>query len=188
MINSSNYSEEIQTMRRLTFHRYLERYVRSLSRTGTNSLYKLAGEVTENLRLREPLLLYAMSFGKTEILLRASRDYPVYSDYKELTSKYKWEDIIEMLKNEDAQLGQNYHKVFNSYIRRRDMPDTNNETKRLMHKRIRKLQKEKCISNYRLYTDLKLNPGNTNAFLKRGDIVKISMGNAEKMLEYIEIA
>ena len=48
-------------MRELTFVGFLSRYVRELSMSGTNSISKLAREAaTNNYRLREPLLLYAL--------------------------------------------------------------------------------------------------------------------------------
>ena len=48
-------------MRELTFVGFLSRYVRELSMSGTNSISKLASEAaTDNYRLREPLLLYAL--------------------------------------------------------------------------------------------------------------------------------
>ena len=61
-----------------------------------------------------------------------------------------------------------------------------NETKRLMRKRIILLQKEKHITNYRIYTDLKLNPGNINSFLKHGDVEKISLESARRIWKYVK--
>ena len=48
-------------MKELTFVGFLSLYVRELSMSGTNSISKLASEAaTDNYRLREPLLLYAL--------------------------------------------------------------------------------------------------------------------------------
>jgi len=173
-------------MQRLKFHRYLERYVRSLSHGKTNSIYKLVKEVSENLRLREPLLLYAYSFNKVDRLLTASINYPVYSEYADMANKYTRDEIMKLLKNNDENLGELYRKVYRSYVARHDMPDTKNNIRRLIHKNSRSLQESKGISNYRLYTDLKLNHGNVNSYLKYGDISKLNMRNAERILEYLE--
>ena len=55
-----------------------------------------------------------------------------------------------------------------------------------MRSKILRLQKAKQITNYRIYTDLKLNPGNTNAWLKHGSHEKISLNNARSILRYME--
>lgn len=46
--------------------------------------------------------------------------------------------------------------------------------------------KKSGVSNYRIYTDLKLNPGNLNAWLKHGDSSKVSLYTARKTLQYME--
>jgi len=173
-------------MQRLTFHRYLERYVRSLSHGKTNSIYKLVKEVQSNLRLREPLFLYAFSVNKGDLLLKASVNYPVHSEYVDMADKYTWDNLLKLLEENDMRVGTLYRKVYRSYVSRRDMPDTVNDVRRLIYKKTRRLQENKGISNYRLYTDLKLNHGNVNAYLKHGDIAKLNKRNTERVLEYLE--
>ena len=51
--------------------------------------------------------------------------------------------------------------------------------------RIRKCQKEKHISNYRIYTDLHLNHGNINDYLTNGNVSKLSLATAQKILDYV---
>ena len=174
-------------MQRLTFHRYLEQYVRSLSYGKTNSIFKLANEVSSNPRLKEPLFLYASSFGKVDILLRASENLPVSFEYENL-AHYSWVQLVKLLEENDVRLDHRYHKAYRSYVSRRNMFDTEKDTRRLMHKKIRKLQESKGVSNYRLYSDLKLNQSNVNAYLKHGDIARISKKIAEKIIEYLEAA
>jgi len=175
-------------LRELTFNGYLKKYVRFLSIEKTNSIYKLAKEVPHNLRLREPLFLYAYSVGKVDILLKATSNYSTCFRYSELVKQYTYEDLLIALEEMDEQLGWDYLKVYKSYCSRRDKSKTNTDTKVLIHKRIRCLQVEKGISNYRLYTDLNLNPSNTNAFLKHGNVGRFKMETAEKMLDYLEAA
>jgi len=175
-------------MQRLTFHRYLERYVRSLSYSNTNSLYKLAKEILDNPRLKEPLFLYALSFDKLDVLLKASRDCQVYFEYTDLASKFERNEFVKLLEENDMRLEHGYRKVYRSYVSRRDMPDTDNDTRRLLHKKTRRLQESKNVSNYRLYTDLKLDQSNVNAYLKKGDIARVNKKTAEDILEYLEAA
>ena len=63
---------------------------------------------------------------------------------------------------------------------------TDDATKSLMRDRIIALQQERSITNYRLYTDLNLNPGNLNAWLKHGDSSKISLANARRVMHYLQ--
>ena len=57
------------------------------------------------------------------------------------------------------------------------------ETQKFSNASVIDLQKKK-LSNYRLYTDLKLNPGNVNAWLKHNDSSKMSLDCARKIYQY----
>jgi len=145
-------------------------------------------EVPGNKRLREPLFLYSLSIGKVDILLKAAIGCQYCSSFTGLAEKYKWEDIVKALEENDVDLSRDYHKIYRSYCSKRDTHDIDRDTKHLMHKRIRELQEAKGVSNYRLYTDLMLNPSNTNAFLKNGALGRLSIEVAEKMLTYMRSA
>ena len=63
-----------------------------------------------------------------------------------------------------------------TYMEMWDIYDANKEkTGRLMKKK---------LTNYRLYTDLKLNPGNVNAWLKHNDSSKMSLDCARQIYKY----
>ena len=47
------------------------------------------------------------------------------------------------------------------------------------------VQSEKGITNYRIYKALNLNPGNVNAFLKCGDVSKVGVNTARKILGFV---
>ena len=121
-----------------------------------------------------------------DLLLKAPINHPVSDEYTNLANKYKWSDLLELLEENNERLNNEYHKVYRSYVSRRDMPDTKNSMRVLMHKKIRRLQEQKGVSNYRIYTDLKLDQGNINAFLKNGEISKVSMKTTEDMIAYLE--
>lgn len=174
-------------MRELTFRGFLKRYVAQLSRQGTNSLYKLAAEAgSGNPRLREPLLLYALYSRKQDILLRAVKDPALWREYDGLLRRYNQEAMVSELAGQTGALSEAYYKVWQSYESEKNAPRRDAGTKELMRKKIRKLQQEKGISNYRLYTDLKLNPGNVNAWLKNGESGKLSIKAARMVLRYAE--
>lgn len=176
-------------MRDLTFAGYLKSYVRSLSTTETNSLYKLAEEAADkNPRLREPLLLYAVFTDKTEVLLGAAKVPALYSDYNNLTNRYDKAGFEAALQEASSPLPEEYKKVWRSYLSKKNRLQNDNHTKDLMRNKVVKLQKAKGVSNYRLYADLGLNPGNFNAWLKYGDPNKVSLDTARRTVKYLENA
>ena len=76
--------------------------------------------------------------------------------------------------------------VDNSYEVKTHMKDNDDNIKKLMLDKIIRLKSEKNISNYRIYTDLRLNPGNFNAFIKNRNIKKLSLSNTRETLNYLE--
>ncbi len=174
-------------MRELTFAGFLKSYVRKLSEAETNNISKLIEEAAEsNPRLREPLFLYALATDKMAVLLRAAKDPTLYLEYKSLADKYEKTELIELLQDPFSPLREEYKKVWGSYLSKKNKVKTDNHSKELMRSRILKLQKVKCVSNYRIYTDLGLNPGNVNAWLKHGAPDKVSLPVARKAVKYLE--
>jgi hypothetical protein len=53
-------------------------------------------------------------------------------------------------------------------------------------RKVNDYKKLKNITNYRIYTDLKLNHGNINSWLKNGDCDKVSLETARRVLKYTE--
>jgi hypothetical protein len=174
-------------VRDLTFAGFLTSYVRSLSKTETNSLYKLVKEAAdENPRLREPLLLYAVFTDNTDVLFRATKDPALYSVYKNLSNRYDKTDFEVALQDASSPLPNEYKKVWRSYLSKKNRLQNDNHTKELMRNMVFKLQKAKGVSNYRLYSDLRLNPGNFNAWLKHGDPNKVSLDIARRTVKYLK--
>ncbi len=173
-------------MRELTFPGFLKRYVRELSLSGTTSLFALAGEAAgENPRLREPLFLYALFSEKEDLLLRAVKDTPLKAPYAMLLQENDKGSLRKALESSDPALPAEYHKVWRSYLSLRDRKKSEDATKDLMRDRILAMQKAQGVSNYRLYTDLELNPGNINAWLKHGKSEKVSLATARRAMEYL---
>ncbi|MBQ5328334.1 MAG: transcriptional regulator [Oscillospiraceae bacterium] len=171
-------------MRELTFLGFLTEYVRSLSKAGTASVFALAKEASsDNPRLREPLFLYALASGKKDILLRAAKKFALEEFYAPALAAIGDNSIKTVL--EENCLPQEYLKVWRSYLAKKNTFRTNDVTKELMRNKILRLQKERNVTNYRIYTDLKMNPGNLNAWLKHGDNSKISLDSARSCLMYL---
>lgn len=175
-------------MRKLTFSGFLQKYVRELSEQNTMSLYKLANEATrKNPRLREPLLLYALFKDKADVLLSATKDKQLHTEYASLLELFDKARMLEALMSQSSNLPSGYLKIWKSYLSEKNRIATDNQTKVLMRNQIVRLQNEKHVTNYRLYVDLGLNPGNLNAFLKHGDSSKLSLDTSRKVLNYLEM-
>lgn len=171
-------------MRELTFLGFLTEYVRSLSKAGTTSIFALAKEASsDNPRLREPLLLYSLASCKKYILLRAAKKFNLEEFYAPVLANIGDKQVETVL--EEKCLPKEYLKVWRSYLTKKNNRRTNDATKELIRNRILCLQKERNVTNYRLYTDLKMNPGNLNAWLKHGDNSKISLDSARSCLMYL---
>ena len=173
-------------MRELTFVGFLRRYVRDLSMSGTNSISKLTAEAAgDNPRLREPLLLYALFSGKETTLLRSAEGTALEKQYCSVLDRYNKEQMLHAFLTGDPELPSAYHKVWRSYLAQKNRKDTDAQTKELMRQRILAMQADKGVSNYRIYKELNLNPGNINDWLKNGAGEKVSLTTARRAFEYV---
>lgn len=171
-------------MRELSFSGFLSRYVVYLSAGDSRSLRRLCAEAAENnARLREPLLLYAAFTGKLDYFGTQAKKAGLDGYYGLLLSSSG-----EKLKNalQNGTLPPEYQKVWNSYLVEKHQKDRENETVELMRQKILRLQKQNGVSSYRIYTDLRLNPGNINAWLKHGSGDKVSLDTARRVLDYVK--
>lgn len=174
-------------MQRLTFHGFTKRYVASLSISGTTAIYQLVNEISDgNLRLREPLFLYAVSNGHLETLLTATRNTELHSVYTDLSKRYSYEQILDALESGSSTLPESYQKVWTSYQSVADKPERDNRVKALMRIKIVKIQDVKGVTTYRICKELHLNNANVNAWLKNGHPNKVSLDTARTVLEYLE--
>ena len=171
-------------MRKLTFEGFLKQYVAELAGVQTASVHKLADCLNENPRLKEPLFLYALVYDKVDLLLRYTANSTVAAEYEQLSKCYSLKQMLLLLEKQSPELPEGYLKIWRSYCSVRDAVLADNNTKELIHRRVLELQQKKKLTNYRLYTDLKLNPGNVNAWLKHNDSSKMSLDCARQIYKY----
>ena len=155
-----------------------------LSGVQTASIHKLADCLQDNPRLKEPLYLYALAFDKTTLLLRYTENNECLAEYEQLSNRYSLEQTLVFLQNQSTELPEGYLKVWRSYCSVRDAALADNDTKELIHRRVVEIQQKKHLTNYRIYADLKLNPGNVNAWLKHNDSSKMSLDCARQIYKY----
>ncbi len=155
-------------MRELTFKGFLKMYIKDLSDENTLCITKLHQEAKSNYRLREPLLLYSHMIS-----------------YANMSDSYlsRFSDVEKALKND--LMTEEYQKVYRSYLAKKNRMSSENHTKLLLRQRILEIQKAKGITNYRVYADLKLNPGNINDYLKNGNPTKVSLQVAQEIFDYL---
>ena len=168
----------------MLFKGYLAKYVRALSGENTLNIRALAKEaVNDDPRLMVPLLLYAVYHGKTELLRRSLAENNCGKEILKLLDELETSGPEEALRSEP--LYDEYRKVVNSFRAEAERPANNEQLKDAMRSRILEMQRAKNCSNYRIYTDLKLNPGNINEWLKNGDSRKVSYRTAERIVSYL---
>ena len=174
-------------MRELTFKGFLAQYVKQLSKNNTNSLYRLADEAScDNARLKEPLFLFALYSDKQAVLLQATKDQSLFAEYQKMVSLFSADQMTQLLENNASVLPNEYHKVWRSFQSQKNRGQSDDHTKELMRLKVKRLQERCGVSNYRIYTDLNLNPGNVNAWLKHGVADKVSLDTARRTLRYVE--
>ena len=173
-------------MNRLTFQGFTKKYVSSLSANNSTGLYALAREVQNNPRLKEPLFLYAASHGKVHVLLRATKDPALHSEYLTLANNDEIKNVEAALECQCSFFTEGYHKVWQSYKSVLLKPKRDANVKSLYRDKVRNLLNEKHVSVYRMCEDLMLNKANVNAWLKHGDPNKVRLETVRRMFTYLE--
>ena len=171
-------------MRHWTFKGFLSHYVKKLSYSNTQDMRKLSAEaLKDNFRLRAPLVLYAVAAGKKALLMNCLQNKDEGFEMRQMLERLDAENLETQLK--EKLCPEEYLKVWNSYLVSRNAPQRDEVLKSVMRKKVLQLMEEKKCSNYRVYTDLKLNPGNINSWLKYGNSSKVSYGTAERVMNYV---
>jgi len=173
-------------MRRPSFRGWLSRELKYLSGENTLNLHRLAYLAqASNARLWERLALYAIAVNQTARLKGYLYQEELIDDLNSLAFILNGVDLGNLNWIDSVQLPPRYEKALLSYKAAYQRIDTRNESKKLCWKKSVQLQKEKGVSNSQIYYYLNLDAGNTNAYLKNGDIDKVSLENATKIMKYL---
>jgi hypothetical protein len=176
-------------MRPLTFHGFLESYVKYLSGGGGLALPHLVAALPAEPRLAEPLVLWAVATGRTDRLEPLLGDYPaLVAELRDVASLDTAALLEAELQSGRSRLRPEYTKVWRSYVVRCDAPARDSRLKLDARARALELKAEKGVSQYRMAKDLVLNPGNLNAFLVQGDPRKLSLEKAYALVRYLMAA
>ena len=162
-------------MRQLLFKNYLKEYIKDLSGHNTLSIHELVKAYKRNYRLFDSLVLYCALNGKKDL----------FNKY----TKNQYADLLLSL-NENNFLDNKYRdydfsKIWDSYQHRINIVSYDKDTKKKIRSNIIKLMNEKNITNYRVYKDLELNPGNINDYLTNGNVDKVSLDLVKRIYNYV---
>ena len=160
-------------MRELTFKGYLQKQLCVLSDCNSKSLYKFARLADNNARLRDALCVYLHFYVSKKLKSQLRKRF----DYLKPLSTLNPEQL--------TQSQSEYRTIYENYLNKKNAKQNDDKLKAMMQKRIVEVQAEKGITNYRIYKALDLNPGNVNAFLKYGDVSKVGLNTARKMLGFV---
>lgn len=169
-------------MRELTFKGYLLSQLQELSDFNSTSLYAFSQLARNNARLKDVLSLYLVMY--TEENLRSK--LLIKFDYlKSSCEKLKGidDDNAETYLHNDSLSG--YRTVYDNFLYQRNRKEQEDRLKMMMYRKISEVKQTKCVTNYRIYKELNLNPGNVNAFLKNEDTSKVSVDTARKILAFV---
>jgi len=173
-------------MKLKTFKRFLVDYVKDMNLERSLSLVKNEKQTHQDKRLLNVYSFYVLFNSDVEnTLLKNKENLPVvyntYHLYKEKYKDFTFDNLskkVDMLDEFDE-----LRQLYNSY--RNLVVNKNLLLKQMYHRKIMMIKKEKNISNYRIYTDLKLNHGNTNDYLKNEKYDKLSFNNVKSIFEYV---
>ena len=171
-------------MRALTFKGFLTQYVKDLSQANTLDLKILAREAEEgNYRLVAPLVLYALATAKEASLHRTLGSSSTADEmHRDMQALFE-AGFEQMLSSGKAP--REYMKVWEAFLVAKNAPERDKALKEAIRKKVLLMMQDGKCTNYRIYTDLKLNPGNVNSWLKNGDSSKVSYKNAERIMNYV---
>ncbi len=178
-------------MRRPKFSRWIKKQLLTDSGLTTFDLARLAALAqTDQPRLAEPLLLWALSNNALDRLMPLVWRDPLQRKYDRVIKLLEDQDIEAFALQADqlALLPNLYQKVLRDFSDAYWGRGPRQREALQCWEAIHTLQLELGIRNARIYQDLKLNPGNTNRYLKYGEIDKLSLEKAQLIEAYLHEA
>lgn len=178
-------------MRRPTLERWLRGELVRLSELERFSLRKLAAMAQgSHARLVEPLFLYCHTTRRLASLYELIYQSDFAEEYQHVEDLLAGQDLFALsLSGKAAEiLPAAYAKHLNSFAAAYRKQDTDAESKRLRQQRCVSLQLQKGTSTASACKALGLDPGNVCAFLKQGDLGRLTLSDATALMKYLASA
>lgn len=162
-------------MRQLTFNSYLLTYLAGISNVQTKSIHKLVKLMEKHYLMKDSLILYCALTNNQKLFNRYTNN-----QYSRLLESINKDNYLS-----DSFNDYEFKKIHSSYLSRVKAFEYDDETKRKARNTIMEIAKKKNITNYRIYKDLKLNPGNVNDFFKNDNPKKLSLNTVKSIYKYV---
>jgi hypothetical protein len=173
-------------MRRPNFIGWVSRELKYLSGEDTLNLRRLTWLAQTSVpRLRERVVLYAIATNRTEKLRGYIYDEALLSELGVVEETLQNCDFNRINNADLNGIPERYTKAIKSYHAAYNKITVRNNSKQMRWKKTVLLQKMKCISNADIYHDLGLDAGNINAYLKNGDIDRVSLSTATDIMNHL---
>lgn len=169
-------------MRELTFKGYLLSQFQELSGFNSTSLYAFSQLACNNARLKDVLSLYLIMYTEENLRNKLLKKFDYLNSACEKLKGLDDNNVETYLQNDSLS---EYRTVYDNFLYQRNRKEQEDRLKMMMYKKISEVKQAKCVSNYRIYKELNLNPGNVNAFLKNEDTSKVSVDTARKILAFV---
>ncbi|MGN0455062.1 MAG: hypothetical protein ACI4G1_07825 [Ruminococcus sp.] len=169
-------------MRELTFKGYLLSQLRELSGLNSTSLYAFSQLACNNARLKDTLTLYLVMYTEENLRSKLLKKFDYLNSSCEKLNGLNDDNAETYLQNDSLS---EYKTVYNNFLYQRNRKEQEDKLKMMMYNKISEVKQAKRVTNYRIYRELNLNPGNVNAFLKNEDTSKVSVDTARKILTFV---
>lgn len=162
-------------MRQQHFLGYVKDYLKDISGLPSLNIHKLSKLLKKNYRIKDSLIVYCVLANKKEILNKYTKN-----EYALILRNLDETNILDY-----STIDYDFKKIWDSYQNKMKYKEHDDVFKTKLRSNILQLMEEKGISKYRIYSDLNLNPGNINAYLKNNDCGKVSSETAKKIYRYV---
>ena len=171
-----------------TFQAWIRKQTAHLSGQRTTDMRRLAAAAQDDRpRLAAPLLLYALSTGKTDRLMSLVWSDEIRDSYASARQLLEGHDIEQMALTNTAprELPREYRKFLDLYRTYRNLPEKTRQAKQQRRLKAIELQNRLGIPTARISESLAINNGNLNAWLKHGDDRLMTAENAARIVRLL---
>ncbi len=138
-------------------------------------------------RLQALLLLHAIASGRTEKLLSLIWDMDLAQEFRRVIDVIGSRDVgkLALRGTPMRALPRHYADVMVEFYNAHGASRRKAESKQALWDETHALQLRLGVTNAEIYHALDLNPGNANAYLKHAMLEKLSLTNAQRILDYL---
>lgn len=169
-------------MAHLTWEGFLKKEAQKLLKTKTESITKVANLKSDDSRMAPVMLFTKFGDFKPKKVLMSEK---LWKEWEELCSRFSSvEEFIQYYENNDQKTY--YGKLVKAFNDAANWIVFETQLKADLLAIIKQMKKQKNITTYRIYTDLKINMGNCNKLFKDNDVSKIALDTLRRIEKYVK--